>query len=244
VERGGPRAPQPLTAITIIMSSPLLDIECNRRILTEVLMRASALLKDEKVVYLDAGSGICTTTQFVVNALRPERVICADIDESFLERYREKGFEITRVDLNAEMLPLESGTVDLVTAFEVVEHLRDKDNMLKEVYRVLKQGGLLIISTPNLAAWANRLLLLVGKTPFYYNVSQKSPLTKYGYGHVNYTLELLKKHLLFYGFEVIEVHGLLTPLYRRYKLFEIITLLIARVRPSLAPVILILARKR
>jgi len=223
----------------------LLDIECNRRILTEVLMRASALLKDEKVVYLDVGSGICTTTQFVVNALRPERVICADIDESFLERCREKGFEIMRVDLNAETLPLESGTVDLVTAFEVVEHLWDKDNMLKEVYRVLKQGGLLILSTPNLAAWANRLLLLVGKTPFYYDVSQKSPLTKYGYGHVNlYTLELLKKHLLSYGFEVIEAHGLLTPLYRRYKLFELITLLIARVRPSLAPVILVLARKR
>jgi hypothetical protein len=39
------------------MSSPLLDIEYNRRILTEVLMRARALLKDEKVIYLDVGSG-------------------------------------------------------------------------------------------------------------------------------------------------------------------------------------------
>ena len=74
------------------MSSPLLDIEYDRRILTEVLMRARALLKDEKVVYLDVGSGTYTTTQFVVNALRPERVICADIDERLLERYREKGF--------------------------------------------------------------------------------------------------------------------------------------------------------
>jgi spermidine synthase len=70
------------------MSSPVLDIEYNRRVLTEVLMRARALLKDEKVVYLDVGSGMCTTTQFVVNALRPERVICADIDERFLKSAR------------------------------------------------------------------------------------------------------------------------------------------------------------
>jgi SAM-dependent methyltransferase len=209
------------------MSSPLLDIEYNRRILTEVLMRARALLKDEKVVYLDVGSGTCATTQFVVNVLRPKRVICADIDERLLERCREKGFEIVKADLNTETPPLESGTVDLVTAFEVVEHLWDKDNMLKEVHRVLKQGGLLILSTPNLVAWANRLLLLVGKTPFYYDVSPKRPLSKYGYGH-----------------EVIEVRGLLTPLYRRYKLLEVATLLMAKVRPSLSPLLLVLARKR
>jgi ubiquinone/menaquinone biosynthesis C-methylase UbiE len=108
------------------MSSPLLGIEYDRRILTEVLMRARVLLKDEKVVYLDVGSGTCTTTQFVVNTLRPKCVICVDIDERFLERCHEKGFEVVRVDLNAETLPLESGTVDLVTAFEVIEHLWDK----------------------------------------------------------------------------------------------------------------------
>jgi SAM-dependent methyltransferase len=226
------------------MSSPLLDIEYNRRILTEVLMRTRALLKDEEVVYLDVGSGTCTTTQFVVNALRPGRVICADIDERLLERCRERGFEIVKADLNTETLPLESGTVDLVTAFEVVEHLWDKDNMLKEVHRVLKQGGLLILSTPNLVAWANRLLLLVGKTPFYYDVSPKRPLSKYGYGHVNlYTLGLLRKHLLSHGLEVIEVRGLLTPLYRRYKLLEVATLLMAKARPSLAPLLLVLAKK-
>jgi hypothetical protein len=84
----------------------------------------------------------------------------------------------------------------------------------------------------------------VGKTPFYYDVSPKKPLSKYGYGHVNlYTLELLLKHLLYHGFEVIEVRGLLTPLYGRYKLFEVATLLMAKVRPSLTPLLLVLAKK-
>jgi hypothetical protein len=116
--------------------------------------------------------------------------------------------------------------------------------MLKEVHRVLKQRELFILSTPNLAAWANRLLLLAGKTPFYYDVSPKRPLSKYGYGHVNlYTLELLRKHLLSHGFEFIEVRGLLTPLYKRYRLFEVATLLMAKVRPSLSPLLLVLAKK-
>jgi predicted SAM-dependent methyltransferase len=72
--------------------------------------------------------------------------------------------------------------------------------MLEEAYRILKHGGLLMLTTPNLATWANRLLLLMGKTPLYYDISVKRPLTKYGYGHVNlYTLELLRKHYLSRG---------------------------------------------
>jgi hypothetical protein len=57
------------------MNSPLLDIEYNRGVLVEVLMRASIFLHDEKIVYLDMGSGGCNTTSFVVDILRPERVI-------------------------------------------------------------------------------------------------------------------------------------------------------------------------
>lgn len=226
------------------MSSPLLDIGYNRNILSRMLAKARSLLKDEKVVYLDVGSGDCTTTQFVADVLRPKRTISVDINEEMLKRCRERGFEAVRADLNTEALPLEEQSVDLVTAFEVVEHLCDKDNMLEEVYRVLKQGGLLILSTPNLVAWANRLLLLAGRTPFYYDVSPKRPLSKYGYGHVNlYTLELLKRHILSHGFEPIGVRGLLTPLYARYILIKSVTLFMAKIKPSLAPILLVLARK-
>jgi ubiquinone/menaquinone biosynthesis C-methylase UbiE len=216
------------------MSSPLPDIEFNREVLVKVLTRVRSLLKDREIVYLDMGSGECITTWFVVEILKPKRVITIDIEERFLRRCSEKSFEVLRADLNIESLPLENDSVDFVTAFEVIEHIWNKDNMLEEAYRILKHGGLLMLTTPNLATWANRLLLLMGKTPFYYDISVKRPLTKYGYGHVNlYTLELLRKHLSLTGFEVIEIRGLLTPLYRRYKLLEIITLFMAKARPSL-----------
>jgi hypothetical protein len=55
----------------IIMSSPSLDIEYNKRILREVLTRVRVSLKDEEIVYLDLGSGEGNATQFVVNTLKP-----------------------------------------------------------------------------------------------------------------------------------------------------------------------------
>ena len=40
------------------------------------------------------------------------------------------------------------GAADLVICSEVVEHLTDDARALKELYRVLKPGGLLILATP------------------------------------------------------------------------------------------------
>jgi SAM-dependent methyltransferase len=46
-------------------------------------------------------------------------------------------------------LPFAAGQFDLVVAFEIIEHLRDADGFLRELQRVLKPAGLLLISTPN-----------------------------------------------------------------------------------------------
>jgi ubiquinone/menaquinone biosynthesis C-methylase UbiE len=70
--------------------------------------------------------------------------------ERFLRRCREKGFEVVQADLNIESLPLENDSVDFVTAFEVIKHIWNKDNMLEEAYRVLKYEGLLILTTLSL----------------------------------------------------------------------------------------------
>ncbi len=61
--------------------------------------------------------------------------------------------------------PLPDNSYDLIVAGEIVEHLFDTDGFARELYRILKPGGTLIISTPNLASWYNRLRLLRGKVP-------------------------------------------------------------------------------
>lgn len=50
---------------------------------------------------------------------------------------------------SAEELPLADGTLDVVVSFETIEHLTDPARFVSECARVLKPGGLLIISSPN-----------------------------------------------------------------------------------------------
>lgn len=51
-------------------------------------------------------------------------------------------------DVTKERLPYADGSFDLVTSIEVVEHLPDHENYLKEVFRVLRPGGYAFIQTP------------------------------------------------------------------------------------------------
>ncbi|MFT4672062.1 MAG: 2-polyprenyl-3-methyl-5-hydroxy-6-metoxy-1,4-benzoquinol methylase [Arenicella sp.] len=46
-------------------------------------------------------------------------------------------------------LPFESATFDVVTSFQVVEHVADYDTYLSEIRRVLKPEGVLLLTTPN-----------------------------------------------------------------------------------------------
>jgi 2-polyprenyl-3-methyl-5-hydroxy-6-metoxy-1,4-benzoquinol methylase len=61
--------------------------------------------------------------------------------------------------------PVEKNSVDAVLAGEIIEHVLDVDTFVMEAYRVLKPHGYFIVSTPNLAAFGRRLLLLFGLNP-------------------------------------------------------------------------------
>lgn len=50
---------------------------------------------------------------------------------------------------NAENIPFKNESFDVVISFESIEHLQNPEKGLKEMNRILKDGGLLFISTPN-----------------------------------------------------------------------------------------------
>jgi len=55
--------------------------------------------------------------------------------------------------LNAESkLPFGDGFFEVITALELIEHLKRPENFLREAYRLLKPGGLFFITTPNVAS--------------------------------------------------------------------------------------------
>ena len=56
---------------------------------------------------------------------------------------------------SVEAIPLESSTVDVVISFETLEHTDKHHEMMREVKRVLKPGGILIISSPDKAYYSD-----------------------------------------------------------------------------------------
>jgi len=73
-----------------------------------------------------------------------------------LEEFFERDLE--------QPLELPTGRVfDYVVCSDVIEHLRNRTELLRSVRRYLKPGGRLLISTPNVALWFYRLSLLVGR---------------------------------------------------------------------------------
>ena len=70
-----------------------------------------------------------------------------DIDVEAVGYCRERGLENVRIGEAAE-LPFEDGSFDLVTALDVVEHLDDDAAAFREMRRVLRPGGLLLVTVP------------------------------------------------------------------------------------------------
>jgi len=157
---------------------------------------------------------------------------------------------VFKVDLEKDTLPFVNNYFDLVTAIEVIEHLRTVDNLFAEVFRVLKPSGLFVLSTPNLGSWINRILLLLGYQPLYTEPSRKYqvgiPLKdfkeKRGYaGHVNLTtLKALRALLKAYNFIIVEESGV--HLDTGYRILDVVDKFLAKIS-SLAQDVVILAKE-
>jgi 2-polyprenyl-3-methyl-5-hydroxy-6-metoxy-1,4-benzoquinol methylase len=81
-------------------------------------------------------------------------------------------WQYTSTDIT-ERLPFESEQFDCVVLGEVIEHVPNTDFVIREIRRVLQDEGYLIISTPNLASWANRILLPLGLQPLFTETSSE-----------------------------------------------------------------------
>lgn len=63
---------------------------------------------------------------------------------------------------DARALPLAAGQFDLVLATDLLEHVVLPEELLAEFWRVLRAGGQVLITTPNLVSYNNRVSILVG----------------------------------------------------------------------------------
>jgi methionine biosynthesis protein MetW len=163
---------------------------------------------------LDIGCGKGNITAYLRQSLGIEEVYGIDIAAANVESARTRGVTACRTDCNQDDLPFKDGYFDAVFAGEVIEHVLDPDRLLGEIRRTMVAGGVLVVTSPNLGAWFNRLSLLLGWQPlgggtsFYHDVGRPHFL-RFGGGdggteHLRlYTLRALNELLQVNGFQIL-----------------------------------------
>jgi len=100
---------------------------------------------------LDIGAAGGGNTQ--VLRARGWRAVATDYSAAAVEIARKRGLTTFRADVRE--LPVRSGSCDLVTAFDVLEHVEEDHLVAAEIARVLKPGGTALIAVPcDMSLWS------------------------------------------------------------------------------------------
>lgn len=107
--------------------------------------------------HLDIGSGSGELISILRNHIDINSVACDYTNELM----QLPDIQVDVVDLNLEKLPYRDKTFDIVTCTEVIEHLEHYRETLREVFRVLKDNGTFVVSTPNILNLKSRIRFLI-----------------------------------------------------------------------------------
>jgi ubiquinone/menaquinone biosynthesis C-methylase UbiE len=88
-----------------------------------------------------------------------------DFFDEQIAKASANGVKVRKCDLEMEAFPYADASFDIVVANQIFEHLKQIYNPLSEIHRVLKPGGILLFSVPNLASFHSRIQLLLGVQP-------------------------------------------------------------------------------
>ena len=115
-----------------------------RRILASFVAGICSRVTNRRARILDVGCGTGANLLMLSQYGDAEGV---DVSEDALAFCRERGLDQVRQGAGEE-LPYDDNTFDLVTAFDVVEHMDDDLAGLREMFRVLRPGGHALIFVP------------------------------------------------------------------------------------------------
>lgn len=128
--------------------------------------------------YLDIGCNDGRITWEISTRAEVSETWGIDIAEKALEIAKERGIKPVYFDLNEKKkLPFPENHFDIITCLETIEHVLFPDYLIKEIYRVLKPSGYVIISTPRLDSLYVISLLILGFQPGILSTSEE-----YAYG--------------------------------------------------------------
>jgi len=135
----------------------------------------------------------------------------------FYDQINIKIDKYQKINLNEEKLSdkYKNEKFDVIFCGEVIEHLFSPDSLLEEIREFMHKDSILILSTPNLGYYANRILLLFGISPLFIENSSEMKLGRkfriFGQfnkteGHIKvFTYGALKDLLRLNSYKIIKV---------------------------------------
>lgn len=128
---------------------------------------------------LDIGCGDGTITKNLLDmGLDAYGLDYSEVSKNFLDT------RFNKINIQEDKFPFDDNTFDIVFSKSVVEHLKEPDYLIKESYRVLKPGGIIITMTPS---WKHGF-----KEQFYIDHTHVTPFTRYSLETIH-KLEMFKE---------------------------------------------------
>lgn len=117
--------------------------------------------------------------------------------------YARTNFPLSNVEwieASCASIPCPAAAFDLITAFEVIEHLSDRTTLIAEAARVLRPDGMFVVSTPNSLYYAESRIN-EGPNPFHeheYEFEEFAAELRHAFPHVIVLLQNRTECLAFY----------------------------------------------
>lgn len=119
----------------------------------EIAPVVAGLLHDKRGLVLDAGCGPYPTLSLILSSRPDRRVVALDIGLGIVRLARayasKRGIRLLGVVADLEALPFRNGAFDAAACEDTIEHVPDDESAVKEMARVMKPSGRLVLTTPN-----------------------------------------------------------------------------------------------
>lgn len=146
---------------------------------------------------LDVGAGAGAFSQRLTDL--GYSVTALDVDPA---KWIPQDIPFLRLDIDKGIAASVGSTYDSVCCLEVIEHVENPWNLLREIYSVTRPGGIALLSTPNVTSFLSRaLFFLTGK----FHQFNEGDLT---YGHINPVSAFELQHAAkAVGWQVLDIRG-------------------------------------
>jgi ubiquinone/menaquinone biosynthesis C-methylase UbiE len=162
-----------------------------------LLVAKQAELQNKIVLDIPAGSGYSSEILKSLNA----KVEAYDL---FPEFFKVADMECKNADLSKE-LPIPSSYADFILCQEGIEHLSDQFLLFRELNRVLKQEGTLLLTTPNGSMLRSRLSNFLTESEHFYKIMPPNELDSIWFSHNQNKSSIYFGHVFLIGIQKLRM---------------------------------------